>query len=107
MKIGFMCVTWGSIAGAFILPSSMRYMVGYPRIYRERLTVNSANKANPESAEIVVIGSGLAGLSAAALLANQGRDVLLCESHYELGGCAHEFYYREDGTAVPSDRFSP
>lgn len=68
------------------------------------MTVAGANKAIPETAEIVVIGSGLGGLTAAALMANQGKDVLVCESHYELGGCAHAFYYREDGTVVPSDK---
>lgn len=57
--------------------------------------------------EAIVVGSGLGGLSCAALLAASGVKVTLLESHYEIGGCAHEFLYREDGTAVASDRMKP
>jgi hypothetical protein len=64
-------------------------------------------KSAIESPEVVVIGSGLGGLSCAALLAASGVKVCLLESHYEIGGCAHEFLYREDGTAVPTDRMKP
>lgn len=41
--------------------------------------------------DVVVIGSGLAGLTAANALARQGRTVLLCEQHYKLGGMATWF----------------
>lgn len=41
--------------------------------------------------EVVVIGSGLAGLTAANVLARQGRSVLLLEQHYKLGGMATWF----------------
>jgi phytoene dehydrogenase-like protein len=41
--------------------------------------------------DVVVIGSGLAGLTAANALARQGRSVLLCEQHYKLGGMATWF----------------
>jgi phytoene dehydrogenase-like protein len=44
-----------------------------------------------EQVEIVVIGSGLGGLSCAALLARYGYDVLVCESHEAPGGAAHAF----------------
>ncbi len=40
---------------------------------------------------MVVIGSGIGGLSCAALLAYYGLDVLVYESHYHAGGCAHGF----------------
>lgn len=42
-------------------------------------------------ADVVVIGSGIGGLSAAALLARYGLDVLVCESHTLPGGAAHGF----------------
>ncbi len=41
--------------------------------------------------DVVVIGSGLAGLTAANILARQGRSVLLLEQHYKLGGLATWF----------------
>jgi phytoene dehydrogenase-like protein len=41
--------------------------------------------------DTVVIGSGLAGLTAANTLARNGRTVLLLEQHYKLGGMATWF----------------
>lgn len=42
-------------------------------------------------ADIVVIGSGIGGLSCAALLARYGYEVIVCESHTIPGGAAHGF----------------
>ncbi|RAM50467.1 MAG: carotene isomerase [Hapalosiphonaceae cyanobacterium JJU2] len=44
-----------------------------------------------ENADVVVIGSGIGGLSCAALLARYGFDVIVCESHAIAGGAAHTF----------------
>ncbi len=44
--------------------------------------------------DVVVIGSGLAGLTSANLLARQGYKVLLLEHHYQLGGMATWFKRR-------------
>ncbi len=41
--------------------------------------------------DVVVIGSGLGGLTAANVLAREGRSVLLLEQHYKLGGLATWF----------------
>src|SRR6185369_5283658 len=41
--------------------------------------------------DVVVIGSGLAGLTSANILARAGRSVLLLEQHYKLGGMATWF----------------
>ncbi len=41
--------------------------------------------------DVVVIGSGLGGLTAANILARDGRSVLLLEQHYKLGGLATWF----------------
>ena len=42
-------------------------------------------------ADYVVIGSGIGGLSAAALLSYYGYSVVVLESHYLPGGVAHTF----------------
>ena len=50
---------------------------------------------------IVVIGSGIGGLSCAAMLARYGRAVTVLESHVHAGGCAHSFERRtKEGTFV-------
>lgn len=41
--------------------------------------------------DVVVIGSGLAGMTAANILGRAGRQVLLVEQHYKLGGMATWF----------------
>jgi carotene isomerase len=44
--------------------------------------------------DIIVVGSGIGGLTAGALLARYGKSVLVCESHSTPGGAAHEFSRR-------------
>ena len=44
--------------------------------------------------DVIVIGSGLAGLTAANTLAKAGHSVLLLEHHYQLGGMATWFKRR-------------
>ena len=58
--------------------------------------------ATDEEVDCIVIGSGIGGLSCAGLLAATGRTVKVLEKHYEIGGCAHEFYMDMDGKTVPS-----
>ena len=48
-----------------------------------------------ERADAVVIGAGIAGLTAAAVLARDGAEVLVAERHNVVGGCAS--FYRRDG----------
>mgnify|MGYP001295029171 CR=1 FL=1 len=40
---------------------------------------------------VIIIGGGIAGLTAAALLTKEGIPVLLLEAHSQLGGCAGTF----------------
>lgn len=42
--------------------------------------------------DTVVIGSGMAGLSAASLLTKQGQKVLVLEANYLPGGCSSSYY---------------
>ena len=44
--------------------------------------------------DVIVIGSGIGGLTAAALLSRYGKKVLVCESHTIAGGAAHSFSRR-------------
>lgn len=52
------------------------------------------------SPDVVVVGAGFAGLSAAALLAEQGARVLVLEARAQLGGRATAFVDRETGELV-------
>jgi C-3',4' desaturase CrtD len=58
--------------------------------------------------QVVVIGAGIGGLSAAAVLANAGVPVTLLEAHVYPGGCAGTFYnqgYRFDAGATLAGGF--
>jgi C-3',4' desaturase CrtD len=44
-----------------------------------------------DSLDVVVVGAGIAGLTAAALLAREGLTVELLEAHRQSGGCAGTF----------------
>ena len=46
------------------------------------------------SLDVIVIGSGIGGLTCASLLARYGKRVLVCESHAITGGAAHSFKRR-------------
>ncbi|MBK9055417.1 MAG: FAD-dependent oxidoreductase [Chloroflexi bacterium] len=45
--------------------------------------------------QIVVIGAGVGGLTAAATLAHAGWPVTVLEAHVYPGGCAGTFYHQE------------
>ncbi len=48
--------------------------------------------------DVVVIGSGMSGLTSAVVLAKEGMRVLVLEQHYRPGGYLHRFY-RKGGIA--------
>ncbi len=60
--------------------------------------------------KIIVIGAGVGGLTAAALLAKAGFDVTVLEGHVYPGGCAGTFFhqgYRFDAGATIAGGFQP
>ena len=50
-----------------------------------------SNKKIPQNLDAIVIGSGISGLTTAALLSRFGKKVLVLEGHYIAGGCTHTF----------------
>ncbi|HEY9206155.1 MAG TPA: NAD(P)/FAD-dependent oxidoreductase [Candidatus Methanoperedens sp.] len=70
--------------------------------YQCKGLINSSADANRtvESADAVVIGAGIGGLSAAAYLARAGRKVIVFEQDRHVGGTAHVF--RRNGFTFPT-----
>ena len=52
-----------------------------------------------KSYDVIIVGSGLAGMTAANKLGRNGRKVLLLESHNKLGGFA-TWFKRRDGDHI-------
>ena len=45
--------------------------------------------------DVIIIGSGISGLTVAALLAKEGQKVLVLEKHFKVGGWTHTFKRKE------------
>jgi heterodisulfide reductase subunit A len=58
----------------------------------------------PVLQKVLVIGGGIAGMTAALSLANQGYETVLVEKERQLGGYLHKIYYTVDGVDIPRIR---
>ena len=69
-------------------------------------SANAAHQSPPATTDVVVIGSGLAGLSCAALLSHNAVATTVLESHAAPGGAAHTWarrgYHFESGPSLYS-----
>lgn len=94
----------GAAHGAYVAGGARQRMRTQPAHRPATLMSTAAAPAATveEEVDVVVIGSGLAGLSCAGLLASRGDKVCVLEAHYEIGGCAHEFCVDLDGRTIPS-----
>ena len=74
-----------------------------PQIIASSTTARSKQSNDEEEVvDVVIIGSGIGGLSCGGLLAATGRTVKVLERHYEIGGCAHEFHVDMNGRTIPT-----
>lgn len=62
---------------------------------QKRFNVIAEWCAGKPEADVIVIGSGIAGLCCGALLARYDQDVLVLESHDVPGGAAHSFEIKD------------
>eukprot|EP00892_Ulva_mutabilis_P005480 jgi/Ulvmu1/3303/UM153_0015.1 len=69
-----------------------RAITSYSSISPEYIT---ATEDVPREVDVVVIGSGVGGLSCAAMLCRYGYEVLVVESHTTAGGAAHHWSRRQ------------
>ena len=60
----------------------------------EEITASAPRKSPSDSYDVVVVGSGIGGLSCAAMLSYYGYSVAVFESHYAAGGAAHGYKMR-------------
>jgi len=94
----------------FVIPQNQKFGTKLTTAVRRNSLSNlNAQKEGdvvPEEVDVVVIGSGLAGLSCAALLSHCEKDTLVLESHDTVGGAAHSWerrgYHFESGPSLYS-----
>eukprot|EP00980_Cylindrotheca_fusiformis_P019091 scaffold6440_cov124-Cylindrotheca_fusiformis.AAC.5 len=65
------------------------------RTGRDSQAISGTSSIPSDSYDVLVVGSGIGGLSCAAMLSYYGYSVAVLESHYAPGGAAHGFKIRK------------
>lgn len=94
-----------SAANAFAPPGIVPSASHHPQL-KSTSHLRSTSESLTTETDVVVIGSGLAGLSAAALLSHCEIPTLVLESHDTVGGAAHSWtrkgFHFESGPSLYS-----
>jgi hypothetical protein len=78
-------------AFSFVPLSTRFYVRNGARRYFARQTDALKSTETEQEVDVVVIGSGIGGLSCAALTSKYGLSTLCVEAHDTAGGCSHSF----------------
>ena len=90
------------ISSAIFIISVLKCKKYKPKGYKEYIPIaikhtgpnnrdGFSKKKIPTNIDTIIIGSGIGGLTTAALLSRTGKKVLVLEQHYVAGGCTHCF----------------
>nr|MDO8100045.1 NAD(P)/FAD-dependent oxidoreductase [Candidatus Njordarchaeota archaeon] len=75
----------------FPLKAPVRMMTKELRKYDWRVDVDPEKPKGEDEYDVIVVGSGIGGLTCGALLSKRGYKVLVLEQHYQVGGYCSSF----------------
>ena len=106
MIIGLLLTVFITIGTPYLLYKLYTIDTSKPKQYIKKNTIVASNfkrrrfdstrdryskQKIPDNIDVIVIGSGIGGLSCGAYLSKVGKKVLVLEQHYIAGGCCHVF----------------